>query len=89
MPSSESARLGQAIARFGEARHAVSLLFRGGWGWGWVGGEIKTKTKLSPARASLLAELGNEDNQIYLSSKTKSLHWKACWGIYIEINMLC
>ena len=40
---------------------AVSLLFRsgwvGGWGWGWwgwVGGEVGNKTKLSPARASLL-----------------------------------
>ena len=37
---------------------AVSLLFRGGGGWvgGWVAGELKNKTKLSPARtrASLL-----------------------------------
>ena len=40
------ARLGQAIARFGEARHAVSLLFWGGW-------EEKLRLKLSLARLEL------------------------------------
>jgi hypothetical protein len=43
VPSSESARPGQAIARFGEARHAVSIMF---WVVGWVGVPYLTQRKI-------------------------------------------